>query len=310
VYNSANCSLAAIFQEYRMKAISSNVNLPQMEEEVLAFWAEQKIFEKSNAQRKGQREFAFYDGPPFANGLPHYGHLLANTIKDTVPRYWNMRGYYVERRFGWDTHGVPVEYEIEKTHNLKGREDILNMGVAKFNELCRASVVHYAGEWQKTITRLGRWVDWNNQYRTMDKNFMESVWWVFKTLYDKGMVYQGHKVVPYSPRLTAVLSNFEANQNYQDVQDPAITVKFKLVDEDAYLLAWTTTPWTLISNLALAVGPDIEYVKVKAAENGETYYLAKARLDAVFKKKKGEGEPYQIVAESRQSPLRAAVPLF
>jgi isoleucyl-tRNA synthetase len=312
VYNNPNCSLAAIFQEYRMKAISSNVNLPQMEEEVLAFWAEQQIFEKSNAQRQGQREFAFYDGPPFANGLPHYGHLLANTIKDTVPRYWNMRGFYVERRFGWDTHGVPVEYEIEKTHNLKGREDILNLGVAKFNELCRASVVHYAGEWRKTITRLGRWVDWNNQYRTMDKDFMESVWWVFKTLYDKGLVYQGHKVVPYSPRLTAVLSNFEANQNYQDVQDPAITVKFKLVDEDAYLLAWTTTPWTLISNLALAIGPEIEYVKVKATENGETYYLAKARLDAVFKKKKGEGEPYQILAEVKASDLagRRYEPLF
>ncbi|MCX6130662.1 MAG: class I tRNA ligase family protein, partial [Proteobacteria bacterium] len=225
-----------------MKAFSSNVNLPQMEVEILEFWANEQIFEKSNAQRLGQKEFAFYDGPPFANGLPHYGHLLANTIKDTVPRYWNMRGFYVERRFGWDTHGVPVEYEIEKTHDLKGRQDILDMGVAKFNELCRSSVVHYAAEWQKTITRLGRWVDWNNQYRTMDKDFMESVWWVFKTLYDRGLVYQGHKVVPYSPRITAVLSNFEANQNYQDVQDPAVTVKFKLRDEKAYILAWTTTP--------------------------------------------------------------------
>ncbi len=295
-----------------MKAMSSNVNLPQMEEEILVFWGQQQIFEKSNAQRKGQKEFAFYDGPPFANGLPHYGHLLANTIKDTVPRYWNMRGYYVERRFGWDTHGLPVEHEIVKTHELKGRQDILDMGVAKFNELCRSSVVHYAGEWRKTITRLGRWVDWNNQYRTMDKEFMESVWWVFKTLYDRGMVYQSHKVVPYSPHITSVLSNFEANQNYQDVQDPAITVKFKLVDEQAYLLAWTTTPWTLISNLALAIGPDIEYVKIKASENGEIYYLAKARLDAVFKKKKGEAESYQILEELPASALggRRYEPLF
>ena len=162
--------------------------------------------------------------------------------------------------------------------NLKGRQDILDLGVAKFNELCRESVLHYAEEWQKTITRLGRWVDWDNQYRTMDLSFMESVWSVFKSLYDKDLVYQSHKVVPYSPRITAVLSNFEANQNYQDVQDPAITVKFKLSDENAFVLAWTTTPWTLISNLALAIGPEIAYVKVKAVENGEIYYLAGATV--------------------------------
>lgn len=295
-----------------MKATGSNVNLPQMEEAILSYWEENKTFDQSNAQRKGKKEFAFYDGPPFANGLPHYGHLLANTIKDTVPRYWNMRGFFVERRFGWDTHGVPVEYEVEKTHNLKGRQDILDMGVERFNELCRTSVLHYAQEWQKTITRLGRWVDWDNQYRTMDLNFMESVWWVFRTLYDKGLVYQSHKVVPYSPRITAVLSNFEANQNYQDVQDPAITVKFKLADEDAYVLAWTTTPWTLVSNLALAVGPEIDYVKVRAAENGEVYYLAKARLEAVFKKKKGESEPYEILAHLTGTDLasRRYLPLF
>ena len=296
-----------------MKATGSNVNLPQVEEEQLAFWEKEQIFYKSNAQRLGKKEFAFYDGPPFANGLPHYGHLLANTIKDTVPRYWNMRGYAVERRFGWDTHGVPVEYEIEKKHELKGRQDILDMGVARFNELCRESVLHYAGEWQKTIRRLGRWVDWNNQYRTMDKSFMESVWWVFKTLYDRGLVYQGHKVVPYSPRITAVLSNFEANQNYQDVQDPAITIKFKLVDEQAFVLAWTTTPWTLISNLALAIGPDITYVKVRAVETGEIYYLAKARLEAVFKKgKKGEQPGYEVLAELTAQDLAGKTyePLF
>ncbi|MBC7530304.1 MAG: isoleucine--tRNA ligase [Oligoflexus sp.] len=286
-----------------MKATGSNVNLPKMEEEVLDYWTKQKTFYKSNELRKGKKEFTFYDGPPFANGLPHYGHLLANTIKDTVPRYWNMRGFYVERRFGWDTHGVPVEFEVEKTLNLKGRQDILDLGVGKFNELCRESVLHYAEEWQKTISRLGRWVDWDNQYRTMDVSFMESVWNVFKTLYDRGLVYQSHKVVPYSPRITAILSNFEANQNYQDVQDPAITVKFKLVDEDAYFLAWTTTPWTLISNLALAIGPEIEYVKVRAVENGEVYYLAKARLEAVFKRKKSEPEPYQILAEVSSKEL-------
>lgn len=295
-----------------MKATGSNVKLPQMEEEVLEYWSKNRTFYKSNDLRKGKPEFAFYDGPPFANGLPHYGHLLANTIKDTVPRYWNMRGFYVERRFGWDTHGVPVEYEVEKNMDLKGRQDILDLGIAKFNELCRESVLHYAEEWQKTITRLGRWVDWDNQYRTMDLSYMESVWAVFKSLYDRNLVYQSHKVVPYSPRITAVLSNFEANQNYQDVQDPAITVKFKLIDEDAFILAWTTTPWTLISNLALAVGPDVKYVKVRAHESGEMYYLAKSRLDSVFKKKKGEPDGYTIVDEVTASELRGRhyQPLF
>ncbi|MFW7378241.1 MAG: isoleucine--tRNA ligase [Oligoflexus sp.] len=296
-----------------MKAVDSNVNLPEVEQGILGFWEKNQTFYKSNEQRRSAPEFSFYDGPPFANGLPHYGHLLANTIKDTVPRYWNMRGYYVERRFGWDTHGVPVEFEIEKREKLKGRQDILNIGVDRFNEMCRESVLHYAGHWQKTITRLGRWVDWNNQYKTMDRTFMESVWWVFHTLYEKGLVYQGHKVVPYSPRITAVLSNFEANQNYQDVQDPAITVKFKLANEDAYILAWTTTPWTLISNLALAVGPEIDYVKIRAAENNEIYYLAKARLDHVFKKSKKKTEPdYEILSELKGRDLsgRSYQPLF
>ncbi|SME90528.1 isoleucine--tRNA ligase [Pseudobacteriovorax antillogorgiicola] len=296
-----------------MKPVKSSVNLPELEQTILNFWNQNDIFKKSNDNRKGAKEFNFYDGPPFANGLPHYGHLLANTIKDTVPRYWNMRGYDVDRRFGWDTHGVPVEFEVEKNEGLKGRQDIIDMGVDKFNEKCRESVLHYAGEWQKTITRLGRWVDWDRQYRTMDPSFMESVWWVFKSLYDKGMVYQSHKVVPYSPRITAVLSNFEANQNYQDVQDPAITVKFKLSDEDVCFLAWTTTPWTLISNLALAVGPEIEYVKVRVRETDEQVYLAKALLDKVFKKSKKDKEPkYEVLEELKGQDLigKSYEPLF
>ena len=170
-----------------MKAVRPEVQLPVLEREVLERWEKLKIFEKSNEQRKGSKEFAFYDGPPFANGLPHYGHLLANTIKDIVPRYWVMRGYFVERKFGWDCHGVPVEYEIEKRDNLKGSSAIKELGVGEFNERCRASVLHYAGEWKKTITRLGRWVDWNQQYRTMDRSYMESVWWVFSELYRKGL---------------------------------------------------------------------------------------------------------------------------
>lgn len=295
-----------------MKPMKAQINLSEMELQVIDFWDKNKIFYRSNAQRKDGKEFNFYDGPPFANGLPHYGHLLANTVKDTVPRYWNMRGYYVDRRFGWDTHGVPVEFEVEKTEGLKGRQDIVEMGVDVFNEKCRESVLFYASEWQKTIRRLGRWVDWERQYKTMDPSFMESVWWVFKSLYEKGLVYQGYKVVPYSPRITAVLSNFEANQNYQDVQDPAITVKFELEDEGAFILAWTTTPWTLISNLALAVGPDIEYVKVKDLE-GSIYYLAKERLQEVFKQGKKDGSSdLQILDSVKGSALvgRKYKPLF
>ena len=303
-----------------MKTIPSEVSFPGIERELLEDWEKEGTFKKSNDQRSKSKEFAFYDGPPFANGLPHYGHLLANSIKDTVPRYWNMRGYFVDRRFGWDCHGLPVEFEIEKRDGLKGRQDIEAMGIGVFNEKCRESVMHYQKEWQKTITRLGRWVDWNNQYRTMDKDFMESVWWVFSELNRKGLVYRGYKVVPYSPRITAVLSNFEANQNYKDVQDPAVTVKFRLKDENSFLLAWTTTPWTLISNLALAVGPEIDYVKIQDLETNEVYFLAEARLDSVYKKaapKKGADqsaapEMFKILARLKGSELagKSYEPLF
>ena len=295
-----------------MKSIRPDVNLSAMEREILASWKSGKIFDKQNERRKGSKEFAFYDGPPFANGLPHYGHLLANTIKDIVPRYWIMRGYKVERKFGWDCHGVPVEYEIEKRDNLKGSGAIKELGIGVFNERCRESVLHYAKEWEKTITRIGRWVDWNNQYRTMDKTFMESVWWVFGELFKRGLVYRSHKVVPYSPRLTAVLSNFEANQNYKMTQDPSVYVRFKLKSEDVYFLAWTTTPWTLISNLALAVGPDIDYVKVKHLADGSIYWLAEARLDAVFKKPKSGESQVEILERAKGAALKGKLyePLF
>ena len=295
-----------------MKAIRPDVNLSEMEREVLASWKTNQIFTKQNDRRKNAKEFAFYDGPPFANGLPHYGHLLANTIKDIVPRYWIMRGFKVERKFGWDCHGVPVEYEIEKRDNLKGSGAIKEIGIGEFNERCRASVLHYAKEWEKTITRIGRWVDWSNQYRTMDMSFMETVWWVFSELYKKGLVYRSHKVVPYSPRLTSVLSNFEANQNYKMTQDPSVFIRFKLKNEDAYFLAWTTTPWTLISNLALAVGPDIDYVKVKHLADGAVYWLAEARLDAVFKKPKSGEAVVEILERSKGNALKGKSyePLF
>lgn len=264
-----------------------------MEEAVLAAWNREDIFAKQNAWRKDAPTFSFYDGPPFANGLPHYGHLLANTTKDAVPRYWIMRGYQVERRFGWDCHGLPVEFEIEKREGLKGRPDIERMGIATFNEMCRESVMHYTQEWQKTIARMGRWVDWDHQYRTMDRDFMESVWWVFAELYKKGLIYQGFKVVPYSPRTASVVSNFEANQNYQQLQDPAVTVKFALQEEDAHLLAWTTTPWTLPSNLALAVHEKVEYVKVRDHETQELWILATHALPRLYTK---ETQGYDIVS--------------
>ncbi len=297
-----------------MKAVSPDVNFPSVEHELLLFWEQQGIFSAQNEKRKSEKEFAFYDGPPFANGLPHYGHLLANTIKDTVTRYWVMRGSFVDRRFGWDCHGVPVEYEIEKREKIKGRQDILKLGVSKFNEACRASALHYAAEWKKTITVLGRWVDWDNQYRTMDRNFMESVWWVFSELHRKGLVYKGYKVVPYSPRITTVLSNFEANQNYKNVQDPAITVKFKAKDESAFFLAWTTTPWTLISNLALAIGSKITYVKIKDHTTNEIYYLAESRLESLYKDKgkKDSSPSFEILDSLKSNQLagRFYEPLF
>ena len=264
------------------KNISNQVNFPALECEVLEFWKESGIFEKSLKQRKGGPEYVFYDGPPFATGLPHYGHLLAGTIKDVVPRYQTMRGNYVERSFGWDCHGLPVENEMEKVLKLQSKRDIEAYGVDKFNEACRSIVLRYTSEWETVVTRMGRWVDFRRGYRTMDRNFMESVWWVFKALWDKGLVYEGYKILPYCPRCATPLSNFETNQGYKEVVDPAITIRFKLRDEEnSYILAWTTTPWTLPSNLALAVGPEVDYVKVK--DGDEFFYLAENRLGAYYR---------------------------
>src|SRR5579872_1525465 len=255
---------------------------PGREERVLEFWREREIFEKSVEGRRDRPLFNFYDGPPFATGLPHYGHILAGTIKDVVPRYKTMKGYKVPRRFGWDCHGLPIENEIEKTQQLSGAPSIEAFGIGQFNEECRKIVLRYTSEWEKTVNRMGRWVDFSNTYRTMDKNFMESVWWVFSQLYGKGLVYEGFKVMPFSAQLGTPLSNFEANLNYKDVDDPSLTVTFPLEDEpETSLVAWTTTPWTLPSNLAVAVHPELDYVKIAA--NGHQYILAEARLEANFK---------------------------
>jgi len=263
-------------------ALDPTETLSRREERILSFWKEHDIFIQSLKQREGKELFSFYDGPPFATGLPHYGHLLAGTIKDVIPRYKTMKGYYVPRRFGWDCHGLPVENEIEKLHNLSGAASIEEYGIARFNEECRSIVLRYTNEWKTTVERMGRWVDFSKTYKTMDRPFMESVWWVFKELYKKGLVYQGFKVMPFSAKLGTPLSNFEATQNYKEVDDPSLTVSFALEgEENTFLLVWTTTPWTLVSNLAITVGSEIEYVKVFDGERN--YIVAKALLPVYFK---------------------------
>ncbi len=259
-------------------------SFPAREERVLKFWQKEGIFQKS--LEKGKKSFTFYDGPPFATGLPHYGHLLAGTIKDVIPRYKTMKGFKVPRRFGWDCHGLPIENEIEKAKELSGAGAIEAFGIDRFNEECRSIVLRYTGEWKKTVDRMGRWVDMERAFRTMDTPFMESVWWVFKQLFEQDLVYEGFKVMPFSTKLGTPLSNFEANLNYQEVDDPSLVVAFESREEkETFFLAWTTTPWTLPSNLALMVGPEIEYVKVK--HGGKFYWVAEARKSAHFKE---EGE--------------------
>lgn len=292
------------------KPVDNKVDFAKQEEEVLSFWLDKDISRKSIDQRPMDDEYVFYDGPPFATGLPHFGHMVPGTIKDAIPRYQAMKGKRVERRFGWDCHGLPVESLIQKELNISGHKAIIDYGVDKFNEKCRASVLRYTKEWKQSITRMGRWVDFDNGYRTMDKDYMESIWWVFKTLFDKGLIYEGYNILPYSPLLACPLSNFEVNLGgYQDVVDPAITVRFKADGEDkTYFLAWTTTPWTLPSNLALAVGPDIDYVKVEDLESGDFYYLAKALIPKYYKDEKA----YKIVKSLKGSELKGRTyePLF
>ncbi|MFS8563696.1 MAG: isoleucine--tRNA ligase [Rhabdochlamydiaceae bacterium] len=289
-----------------MFEIKDQEGFPEGEEKVLAFWEREDIFKKSIEERKKGPLFSFYDGPPFATGLPHYGHILAGTIKDVVPRYQTMLGKYVPRRFGWDCHGLPVENEIEKAKGLTGGLAIEEFGIAKFNEECRSIVLRYTEEWKKTVTRMGRWVDFSHTYHTMDKSFMESVWWVFSELYKKGLVYEGFKVMPFSARLGTPLSNFEANLNYKDVDDPSITVLFPLVDApDTAFVAWTTTPWTLPSNLALGVNPELNYAKIKDKVTGKKYILAEARVASHFKE-------YEVLEVVKGKSLKGQkyLPLF
>lgn len=289
------------------KPVDPKTDFPKQEEEVLSFWEKNDTFKKSLSQREGAEDFVFYDGPPFATGLPHFGHFIPSTIKDIIPRYQTMKGKKVERRFGWDCHGLPVENLIEKELGLNSKHEIENYGIDKFNDACRASVLRYTSEWRKTITRMGRWVDFDHDYKTMNPEFMESIWWVAKSLWDKGLIYEGKYILPYCPRCSTVLSTHELAQGYKDVQDQTVTVRFKITkapdgvkDADmtngkTYFLAWTTTPWTLPSNLGLCMGPDIDYVKILDKESGDYYIFAEARLSAYYKDESG----YEIIYKEK-----------
>jgi isoleucyl-tRNA synthetase len=259
-------------------------NFSQEEEKILKFWQEQGIFEKSLEKTKKGKPFVFYDGPPFATGTPHYGHLLQSVIKDAIPRYKTMRGFYVERQWGWDCHGLPIENIVEKEIGTKSKKDILALGVKKFNDLCREKIFTFIGEWERIIPRFGRWADMKHPYRTMDFEYMQSEWWAFKELHSKGLIYEDYRSMHICPRCETTLSQGEVADGYKDIKDLSVTVKFKLVDEPkTFFLAWTTTPWTLPGNVALAIGADIEYVKVTSGE--EKFILAKNRVDEVFKDK-------------------------
>jgi len=257
-------------------------NIVKAEEEILDFWEENKVFEESIARRQGQPLFSFYDGPPFATGQPHYGNLLPSTIKDVVLRYQTMRGRYAPRWVGWDCHGLPLENLAEQELNQKSKADIEKLGIDKFNQTCRKLVFRYLDDFKQTLKRLGRWADYENRYATVDSNYTESIWWLFKHLYEKGLVYQDYRTAPYCPRCETPLSNFELNQPgaYRDIKDLSVFVKFPLLDEkETYLLVWTTTPWTLPANFAVAVNPDIDYVKIKT--KSEKLILAQSRLSEI-----------------------------
>ncbi len=301
----------------RYPQVESRPEFPKVEERVLAYWAEQGIFARSIENRESGdakgKDYVFYDGPPFANGLPHYGHLVTGYVKDVIPRFHTMRGRRVPRRFGWDCHGMPAEIEAENQLGFRGRKKILEYGVAKFNDACRTSVMRYTQEWETTVTRQARWVDFANDYKTMDLPYMESVLWAFKTLYDKGLIYEGTKVQAYSWAMESTVSNFETrmDNSYRERQDPALTVAFRLKPADGdpgamSVLAWTTTPWTLPSNLALAVGPDIEYAIYK---EGDEHFVLGADAAGRYEK---ELEKAERVGTMKGSELvgRSYEPLF
>ena len=266
-------------------------NVPKIEEEIIDFWKRNECFKKGNELSKDRKEYVFYDGPPFATGKPHYGHILSGTIKDTIGRYFYQKGFHVDRRFGWDCHGLPVEYEIDKKLKIKDRGDILKMGIDKYNEECRGIVQKYTDEWEKVVERMGRWVDFKGGYKTMDLSFMDSVWFIFKQIFDKKRVYRGFKIMPFSTGCKTPLSNFEASQNYINVSDPSILVCFPAIKHNfmhkkVNFVAWTTTPWTLPANCALVLNELFDYVLFTLDDHDESYIMQKDRASFYFKKHK------------------------
>lgn len=287
---------------------SETFKFSQKEEEILEFWKKNETFKTSIELNKDKPRFTFYDGPPFATGLPHYGHLLAGTIKDVVTRYAHQSGHYVERRFGWDCHGLPVEFEIDQTLGIKGPEDVARMGIAAYNKECRGIVDRYSSEWEKIVSRMGRWIDFKNDYKTMYPEFMESVWWVFKQLHSKGLVYRGFKVMPYSTACSTPLSNFESGQNFKEVSDPSVIVNFPILSNDGsitgkHLLAWTTTPWTLPSNLALCINSDMDYLEFQVSPSGPIYIAMESRLEFILKKNYQNQKDFKILDKFKGEKL-------
>jgi isoleucyl-tRNA synthetase len=290
--------------------ITGRVNIPEVEERILKYWQEKNIFQKSLDNRKNAPHFVFYEGPPTANGRPGIHHVMSRTIKDVVCRYKTMMGFYVSRKAGWDTHGLPVEIEVEKQLNIDGKEGIEAYGIDKFNEKCKESVFNYKNEWDDLTKRIAFWLDLENPYITFQNDYIESVWWILKNFYDRGLIYKGFKILPYCPRCETPLSSHEVSQGYKEVKDPSIYVKFQIEDDpNSSFLVWTTTPWTLISNVALAVHPNVEYLKVKY--KGEQLVIAKTRANAVLKEEFEIIERYQgcQLEGKRYKPLFQFVPL-
>ncbi|XP_014087152.3 isoleucine--tRNA ligase, cytoplasmic [Bactrocera oleae] len=280
--------------------VPETIHFPTEELNILEIWRRENTFDRCMQLSKQRPRYTFYDGPPFATGLPHYGHILAGTIKDIVTRYAYQQGYHVERRFGWDCHGLPVEFEIDKLLNVNGPEDVQKMGIATYNAACRKIVMRYANEWEAVVTRMGRWIDFRNDYKTLYPWYMESIWWVFKQLYDKGLVYEGVKVMPYSTACTTALSNFESGLNYKEVVDPCVVVAFEAVNmTNTFFLIWTTTPWTLPSNYACTVNPNLLYVKVLDNKSNRFFILGQTRLNFVYKSE----DDYEIITKFYGSSL-------
>ena len=275
------------------KKINPNMNFVEREEKVLKFWKENRIFEKTLEKTKDGEEFSFYDGPPTANGKPHIGHILTRVMKDIIPRFKTMKGYHATRKAGWDTHGLPVELEVEKQLGMDGKQDIEKYGIEPFIQKCKESVWKYKTEWEKMSDRVGYWVDMEHPYVTYDDNYIESEWWSLKNIFDRGLIYKGHKIVPYCPRCGTALSSHEVAQGYKDVEEKTAVAAFKVKgEEETYVLAWTTTPWTLPSNVALCMNPDYDYVKIES--KGAKFILAKERVHVFF----NEGE-YSVIEEKK-----------